>query len=70
MANKAVKTGHPVGLPTRKRQSSETLRERSAVTRAIGTAIKRIALHDPELAELLKSEIRTGQLLAYTKKDK
>jgi hypothetical protein len=70
MANRAVKTGHPAGLPTRKRQPSETSRERSAVTRAIGAAIKRIALHDPELAQLLKSEIRTGQLLAYIRKGK
>ena len=62
MANKAVKTGHTAGLPDSKRQSSETSRERSAVTRAIGAAIKRIALDDPELAQPLKCEIRIGQL--------
>ena len=58
------------GLPTRKRQVSETSRERSAVSRAIKAAIKRIALHDPELGEILKSEIRTGKLLAYIRKGK
>jgi hypothetical protein len=70
VANKTVKTGHPTGPPTRKRQISETARERSRVARAIKTAIKRIARHDPELAEVLKSEIRTGELLAYIRKGK
>jgi len=58
------------GLQTRKREVSKMSRERSAVSRAIKAAIERIALHDPELAELLKSEIRTGQLLAYIRKGK
>ena len=68
MAHKAVRTGPSTGLPSRKRQVSETSRERSAVARAIKAALKRIARYDPELAEVLESEIRTGQLLAYIKK--
>ena len=67
MANRPVKSGPLAGAPTRKRQISEASRERSRVARAINAAIKRIALHDPELAEFLKSEIRTGELLAYVR---
>ena len=70
MAHKAVKGGLSARLPTRKQQISDESRERSAVSRAIQAAIKRIALHDPELAELLRSEIRTGELLAYIRKAK
>jgi len=70
MAHKAVKSGPSAGLSTRKRQISEASRERSRVARAIKAAIKRIASHDAELAELLKSEIRTGELLAYIGKGK
>jgi hypothetical protein len=70
MAHKAVRTGPSTGLPSRKRQVSETSRERSAVARAIKAALKRIARYDSELAEVLESEIRTGPLLAYIKKGK
>jgi hypothetical protein len=70
MAHKAARTGSSTGPPSRKRQVSEASRERSAVARAIKAAIKRIARYDPELAEVLESEIRTGELLAYVRKGK
>lgn len=57
-------------LPTGKRQVSEGSRERAAVARAIKAAIKRIALYDPELAEMLKAEIRSGHLFAHIPKGK
>ena len=67
---KGVKTGPSTDPPTRKRQVSEASRERAAVNRAIKDAIKRIGLHDPELAEMLKTEIRRAQLFAHVPKGK
>jgi hypothetical protein len=58
------------GLHARKKQVSKTSRERSAVFRAIKVAIQQIALHDPELAEILKSEIKTGRIVSYIRKGK
>jgi hypothetical protein len=40
-------------------------RERKAVARAIKAAIKQIALYDPELAETLKAEIKSGKTLSH-----
>jgi hypothetical protein len=70
MAQKAARTGSSTALSSRRRQASETSRERSAVARAIKAAIKRIARYDPELAEVLESEIKTGQFLAHIRKGK
>lgn len=70
MANRSLKTRTSAGLPTRKRQLPQRLRERFAVDRAIKAAIERIARHDPELGEILKSEIKTGEFLAYMRKGK
>ena len=39
--------------------------ERRAVARAIKAAIKQIAQYDPELAETLKAEIKSGKVLAH-----
>ncbi len=55
-------------LPTGKRQASEASRERVAVARAIKAAIARIALYDPAMAEMLTSEIRSGQRFAHIPK--
>jgi len=40
-------------------------KERKAVARAIKAAIKQIAQYDPELAETLKAEIKSGKVLTH-----
>ena len=46
-------------------RARDDARERKAVARAIKAAIKQIAQYDPELAETLKAEIRSGKTLSH-----
>ena len=46
-------------------RASDEAKERKAVARAIEAAIKQIAQYDPELAETLKAEIRSGKILSH-----
>ena len=56
-----------VGLGGRdRRASSASERARINVTRAIKVALERIAEHNPALATLLTSGIRTGTFCTYT----
>jgi hypothetical protein len=56
-----------VGLGGRdRRAASAAERARINVTRAIKVAIERIAEHNPALATLLTSSIRTGTFCSYT----
>jgi hypothetical protein len=56
-----------VGLGGRdRRAASASERARINVTRAIKIAVERIAEHNPELATLLTSSIRTGTFCGYT----
>jgi hypothetical protein len=56
-----------VGLGGRdRRAASSSERARINVTRAIKVALERIAEHNPELATLLTSSIRTGTFCSYT----
>jgi pimeloyl-ACP methyl ester carboxylesterase len=56
-----------VGLGGRdRRAASASERARINVTRAIKIALERIAEHDPALATLLASSIRTGTFCSYT----
>jgi hypothetical protein len=45
-------------------------RERDSIRAAIDAAIRQIALHDPELAEILKSEIVTGHFVIHLPNEK
>jgi tetratricopeptide (TPR) repeat protein len=55
-----------VGLGGRdRRAASSAERARISVTKAIRTAVKRIAGHDPQLAELLDRSIKTGTFCRY-----
>jgi len=55
-----------VGLGGRDRKTgSDAERARVNVTRAIRTALKRIADHDPDLGRSLGSAIRTGTFCVY-----
>ena len=45
--------------------SRDEAKERRAVARAIRAAIKQIAHYDPELAETLRAEIRSGKVLSH-----
>jgi hypothetical protein len=56
-----------VGLGGRdRRAASASERARINVTRAIKIALERIAEHNPALATLLTSSIRTGTFCSYT----
>jgi hypothetical protein len=57
------------GEPGRDWTIDET-KKRKAVARAIGSAIKQIAAYDPELAEILKAEIRSGETLSHIPRPK
>ena len=46
-------------------RASDEARERKAVARAIKAAIKQIAQYDPELAETLTAEIKSGKVLSH-----
>jgi hypothetical protein len=48
-----------------KDETPDSTKERKAVARAIKSAIRQIALYDPELAEILKAEIRSGKTLSH-----
>ena len=50
--------------PEEDRERDEA-RERKAVARAIKAAIKQIAQYDPELAETLRAEIKSGKVLSH-----
>jgi len=57
-----------VGLGGRhRRAASSSERARINVTRAIKVALERIAEHNPALATLLTSSIRTGTFCSYTR---
>jgi hypothetical protein len=56
-----------IGLGGRdRRAASASERARINVTRAIKVALERIAEHNPALATLLTSSIRTGTFCSYT----
>jgi len=56
-----------VGLGGRdRRAASDAERARASVTKALRTAIKRIAEHDPELGGHLAVSVRTGAFCAYS----
>jgi len=46
-------------------RARDEAKERRAVARAIERAIRQIAQYDPELAETLKAEIRSGKVLSH-----
>jgi len=55
-----------VGLGGRdRRAASDAERARASVTKALRTAIRRIAEHDPELGRHLTVSVRTGAFCAY-----
>ena len=56
--------------PKGARQTGDEIRERNAVTRAIRAAIKQISAYDPELAETLQAEIKSGELFSHLPKAK
>ena len=52
------------------RETPSQARERRMVARAIEAAIRQIARYDPELAETLKTELKSGKTLSYQPRPK
>ena len=47
-------------------EKAREIKERKAVARAIEAALKQIAQYDPELADTLRNEIKSGKVLSHT----
>jgi hypothetical protein len=50
--------------------SPDSTKEAKAIARAIKSAIRQIAIYDPELAEILEAEIRSGKTLSHIPRHK
>ena len=46
-------------------EKAREIKERKAVARAIEAALKQIAQYDPELADTLRNEIKSGKVLSH-----
>jgi hypothetical protein len=67
---KSIQPGISTRPPNGLRRTSDEIKERNAVTRAINAAIKQISAYDRELAETLQAEIKSGALFSHLPKAK
>jgi hypothetical protein len=65
---KSNQPGPSITSPNLAQQTSDEARERRVVSRAIKAAIKQISIYDPELAETLKAEIKSGAVFSHSPK--